>query len=162
MTERKDDRPRLETLPLSATERLLERATIDESGKGRPLSARAIQRERTVEGYLRGEMLPRYITRAREIERETARHERELRAARDELRELFPGDPEALAAAWRERVATWSFEDVNLLIRQHNEWYPIERDLPMDPRTGRYVNAFGIDFLRTELDAAWALERVPA
>ena len=48
------------------------------------------------------------------------------------------------------------------LIRQHNEWYPIERDLPMDFRTRDYVPVNGRSFRREPLGAGWILEHFPA
>ena len=53
----------------------------------------------------------------------------------------------------------WSFEDLNELIRTHNEWYPVERDLPMDLRTRDYVLVNGRSYRRRELDAGWILEQ---
>ena len=41
-------------------------------------------------------------------------------------------DPEAFAEQWRARASEWNFGAVNELIRQHNEWYPIERNLPLE------------------------------
>src|SRR5690606_29833779 len=62
------------------------------------------------------------------------------------------------ARRWRETVAAWTFdEDLNDLIRQHNEWYPIERRLPIDLRRRDYVLVNGRSFRRPVLDAAWAL-----
>lgn len=138
------------------TEKFVRHSRIDTSGEGRPLSDRALHRERTVAGYLKGEVLPRYITRARDIEKATAAHRDDLAEVRDELREAL-GDDDAFAAAWSATVEAWDFDAVNLLVEQHNAWYPIERDLPMDPRTGAYIGAFGQDFRRRPLDAAWAL-----
>lgn len=60
---------------------------------------------------------------------------------------------------WAE---AWRFDEVNVLIRQHDEWYPVERQLPMDPRTGDYVLIAGRPYRRRELDAAWVLEQFPA
>jgi hypothetical protein len=54
------------------------------------------------------------------------------------------------------------FDDLNDLIRQHNDWYPIERDLPMNPRTGDYVLIHGRSYRRPELGPAWVLEQFPA
>lgn len=143
-------------------ERFVERSRIDDSGMGRPLARRTIERERTVESYITGQELPRYIRRAREIEKATAEHERRLREAREQLRAQHAGDPRGFAAAWRELARAWSFDDVNALVRAHNAYYPIERDLPMDPRTGRYVHVGGgRSYERTELDAAWVLRLFP-
>ena len=43
------------------------------------------------------------------------------------------------------------FDELNELIRQHNEWYPIERDLPMDLRTRDYVLINGRSYRREPL-----------
>jgi hypothetical protein len=65
------------------------------------------------------------------------------------------------AREWRELVAQRSFDDVNDLVRDHNEWYPVERQLPMDPHTGEYVLIAGRSYTREELTAEWALARFP-
>jgi len=57
-------------------------------------------------------------------------------------------------------LARWDFRETNELIRQHNAWYPIERDLPMDPRTGEYVLIAGRPYQREELDAEWAIREL--
>ena len=49
-----------------------------------------------------------------------------------------------------------------MLIEQHNDWYPIERQLPMDPRTGDYVRFAGRSYRRPVLGAHWILEHFPA
>ena len=47
-------------------------------------------------------------------------------------------------ACWREIAGGWRFDPaLNGLIEQHNEWYPVERRLPMNPRTGDYVPVGG-------------------
>lgn len=147
----------------SPAERTLWRAIDDAPGVGKPLSRASIERERSLEGYLMGQEPPAWMRRAREIERLTARHERELRAAHRRLREQHGADRRAFARAWRELVERWSFREVNLLVDQHNEWYPIERRLPVHPRTGEYVTVGGgRSYRRERLDAAWALRRFPA
>lgn len=91
-----------------------------------------------------------YMQRLREIDALTAAHEAALAAARAEAPD---------AAAWRDRVLTWDFGDVNELIDRHNRWYPAEARLPMDPRTGDYALVNGRSYRRRRLDAAWAFER---
>ena len=49
-----------------------------------------------------------------------------------------------------------------MLIEQHNDWYPIERQLPMDPRTGDYVRFAGRSYRRPILGPHWILEHFPA
>lgn len=142
-------------------ERVLADRMVDDVGVGKPLSDRARHRQRTVESYLRGEALPRYITRLRDIERATRDHERLLAYEHAGILAAHPGDLAAAHRAWVERLRTWDFTAVNELVWQHNAYYPIERDLPMDPRTGDYVLVSGKDFRRSELGADWALARFP-
>ena len=134
-------------------EELIRRSRVDDTGLGQPLSERARQRQRSIEAYLRGEALPRYMQRAAEIDRTVRRHE-------DELRRAY-ANPRA-RERWREIAQRWDFEAVNQLIREHNEWYPVERDLPMNPRTKDYVLVNGRSYRREELGPAWILARFPA
>lgn len=146
----------------SPAEKVVAGSLIDRTGVGKPLSERTMQRQRTVEGYLRGEAIPRYMQRAAEIERGLREHRQRLRAAHHRLREAHAGDPAAFAAAWEARARTWDFAALNDLIRQHNEWYPVERDLPMDPRTGDYVLVHGRSHRREHVGPEWVLEHFPA
>jgi hypothetical protein len=146
---------------LTPAERVLRRSG-DATMHGRPLSDRARQAQRTVEGYLRGGNPPRWMERIAEIDARTARELRELGEAHARLRERHRGDAAAFARAWRAFAAARDFDEVNALIAQHNEWYPVERDLPFDPRTGEYLSIGGRSFLRRPLGAAWVLEQFPA
>ena len=58
-------------------------------------------------------------------------------------------------------AATWDFDEVNERIRQHNEWFPIERQLAIDPRTRDYVKSAGRSYRREELTPEWVLEQFP-
>lgn len=149
-----------ERLAPSPVERHVARSRISDAPAGR-LSEQSLQRERTVESYLRSGVMPRYMERLREIHQETERHRRELAEAYADLRERHGQDADAFARAWRDRVASWSFGAVNELIRTHNEWYPVERQLPMDPRTRDYVLIAGRSYRREELTPVWALQQFP-
>jgi hypothetical protein len=140
-------------------ERLIERSRIDDTGVGEPLSERARQRQRSIEAYLRGEALPRFMQRAADIDKATRDHEQELRRVYEHLRGIL--ERADFARRWRERAGLWDFTEVNRLIREHNEWYPVERDLPMNVRTRDYVPVNGRSYRRTELDEAWVLDRFP-
>jgi hypothetical protein len=146
----------------SAVERIVERDREENPGTGRPLSRTAMQYQRSLEGYLQAGNRPRWMERLAEIDRGVAVATRQLAAAYRALREEHADDPAAFARPWRELARSWSFEEHNTLVRQHNEWYPIERQLPVDPRTGEYVAIHGRSYRRPELDAAWILERFPA
>jgi hypothetical protein len=47
------------------------------------------------------------------------------------------------------------------LIERHNRWYPVEAQLPMDPRTKDYVKVGGRPYWRERLDAEWILAQFP-
>ena len=144
-------------------ERHVKRSFLDESltdGTGRPLSRRQRQTRRTAEQYLRAGVAPAYMRRLKKIEREMERHRRGLDRAHRRLSEAV-SDPRAFAEQWRARARQWNFEPVNELIRQHNEWYPIERNLPLDPRTRDYVKIRGRSYRRTEIGPEWVLEHFP-
>lgn len=144
-------------------ERLVEeRRERPTSGPGRPFTNAAMLRERTAEAYLFANEPPRWMQRLLEIERGLAETRRDLARSYMLLREECGDDASRFARRWAERVSRWPFDDLNELIRTHNEWYPVERSLPMDPRTGNYVLVGGRSYLRRELDAAWALEQFPA
>lgn len=146
---------------LSAVERRVIRSLDGEDRRGQPISQQELHRERTVEGYLRAGVMPRWMERLRDIEAGTRLHRRRLAADHEWLREQHADDPERFAAEWRALVAARRFDDVNDLIRDHNEWYPVERQLPMDPRTGEYVLIAGRPYQREELTADWALAEFP-
>ncbi|HEY4095900.1 MAG TPA: hypothetical protein VGM33_10335 [Baekduia sp.] len=147
---------------LSPVERRVLRALDGEDRRGRPISNEELLRERTVEGYLRGAVMPRWMERLKEIHSGTEAHRRRLAADFEALAAEHPDDPEGFAEAWHALVARRSFEDLNDLIRDHNQWYPVERQLPMDPRTGEYVLIAGRPYWREELTEAWALREFPA
>jgi hypothetical protein len=141
----------------------IERLTAPEpQDVGSRLSRRAAQRQRSLEAYLQSGDPPRWMLRIAEIDRGIANHRRCLERAHRVLRERCGEDREAFARRWRHTAATWDFAELNVLIRQHNEWYPIERQLPVDIRTRDYVLVHGRSFRRPVLDERWILEQFPA
>jgi hypothetical protein len=150
-----------EDQPRSAVERRIARSVVDESGVGKPLSRRARQTRRTVEAYLAAGLIPRYMERLREIETERARHRAQLAGAYRALRDACGDDREGFARRWRAQAYSWRFEEINQLVREHNEWYPIESGLPLDPRTGDYVPIRGRSYRRPLLGPRWVLEQFP-
>jgi len=145
----------------TSTERLLHESLEDPRSGGRPFSSRTRETRRTLEDYLRAGVRPRWMERLIEIERDTRRERDRLREAHTALREECGDDRAAFARRWRAIAHAWRFDELNELIRTHNEWYPVERDLPMDLRTRDYVLVNGRSYRRRELDAAWILERFP-
>src|SRR4051794_3117343 len=142
-------------------ERRVARSLDGEDRRGQPIPTEELHRERSVENYLRGAVMPRWMERLRDIESGTRRHRSALARDHAWLREQHGDDPERFAREWRALVERRSFEDVNDLVRDHNEWYPVERQLPMDPRTGEYVLIAGRPYTRDELTVEWALAQFP-
>jgi hypothetical protein len=129
---------------------------------GKPLPVRLRGFRPSAEAYLvatRGP-LP-YMLRLREIEQRTKDHEEALRTAWRDLAEECDGDAELFRRRWHAAAGSVDFDDVNDLIDKHNRWYPVESQLPMDPRRGDYVLVNGRDYRLEPLGAGWALERFP-
>jgi hypothetical protein len=141
-------------------QRLLLESLEDPRSGGRPLSDRARQSQRSLEAYLRAGVRPRWMERLMEIESGIARERRRLGRMYDRLRAEHEG--EDLARRWQAVASSWRFDELNELIRTHNEWYPVERDLPMDLRTRDYVLVNGRSYRRRELGPDWILEHFPA
>ena len=146
----------------SPVQRLLTEKMEDPRSQGRPISDRARQSQRSLEAYLRAGLRPRWMERLIEIERGTKRELRRLQRAYAAIREECGEDAEMFAHRWEATARVWRFEELNELIRTHNEWYPVERDLPMDLRTRDYVLINGRSYRRRELGPDWVLEQFPA
>lgn len=146
---------------LTPAERVLRRRT-DATTAGRPLSSVARQAQRSVENYLTGGNPPRWMERIAEIDNGVARVRRELAEEHRALRHECGEDRDAFERRWRERAHARDFSALNALIRQHNDWYPVERDLPFDPLTGDYLPVHGRSHLRPLLGPGWVLEQFPA
>lgn len=127
----------------------------------RQVSRRTIAGPQTVEAYLRGNCLPRYMQRLREIEGEFQVQRRRLEDAYRALEEACGDDSGLFSRRWRAQAHSWRFERLNELIREHNAWYPVEADLPMDPRTCDYVPVRGASYRRIELGPGWVLQHLP-
>jgi hypothetical protein len=146
----------------SAVERLVDRRVEDAEGVGRPLSRRSMQRRRSVEDYLMAGAPPRWMERLGQIDHGITRERRRLERVHRLLREECGEDAAAFAQRWRAVAESWDFAELNELIRQHNDWYPIERNLPVNPRTRDYVTVGGQSYRRPVLGPAWVLEQFPA
>jgi hypothetical protein len=144
----------------SPVQRLVGRDIADQGG--RRLSQRTLGFERTVDSYLAAGIRPRWMERLMDIEAATRRARRELERAYRRLRAECGEDRAAFSRRWRAVAAEWDFAAVNEQIRIHNEWYPVERDLPIHPRTGEYLPVMGRSYRRDELGPDWVLTEFPA
>jgi len=144
--------------PSNPTERLLA-PQIEEARDFTPeLSRRSAQRQRSLEAYFKAGDPPRWMTRVTEIENGIAAEKRRLERVYRSLRE---SDPEGFAERWRETARRWRFDELNELIAEHNEWYPVERRLAVDLRTRDYVLINGRSYRRPVLGPEWILEHFP-
>jgi hypothetical protein len=145
----------------SPAERALRRSLIDDTGMGQPFSERVRHHRRTLEAYFKAGSVPRWMARVTEVDQGIARERRRFAERYRALRSECGRDREEFARRWRAVAAAASFDELNELIRQHNDWYPIERDLPMDLRTRDYVKVNGRSYRRSELGPEWVLEQFP-
>jgi len=127
----------------------------------RKLARRSVRSLASVEQYLQAGVVPRFIERANQIESQTHRHRKRLERAYEWAIERHGSDPVEFARYWRDLAENWRFDDVNELIDEHNKWYPAERRLPMNPRTGDYLTVGNREWRRQRLDARWILEQFP-
>ena len=147
----------------SPVERIVGRDLDEQSGKGRPLSSRASQTQRSIEAYLKAGVRPRWMERVGDIDAAIARERRLLAEAYANVRQSCARDGGSFAGRWRALAREWPFPaDLVELIEQHNEWYPIEHNLPLNPRTGEYVRVAGRSYRRPLLGPEWVLEQFPA
>jgi hypothetical protein len=146
----------------SPTERVVRRSMIDEEGVGRPFSERVRHHRRTLEAYFKAGSIPRWMERVSEVDQGIAHQKRRFAERYQALKAEYGHDREEFAQRWEAIAHAARFDDLNELIRQHNDWYPIERDLPMDMRTRDYVKVNGKSYRRPELGATWVLEQFPA
>jgi hypothetical protein len=146
----------------AARPRFLQWNAVADDPDNRQLSRTSMQTVRTLEGYFAASAPPRWMERLASVDNAIEREELELGQAYAALRRRYAADPDGFAAAWRRRLEGWEFDpEVNVLIGQHNDWYPIERRLPFDLRTRDYVLVNGRSYRRPLLSAEWALERFP-
>jgi hypothetical protein len=137
----------------------------EQGNEPRRLSRHSLGIERTLEGYVAASAPPRWMERLVEIDGGIEHATRRLEQAHRALRERCDAErePARFGERWRAVVERWPFdEELNELIRRHNEWFPIERRLPIDPRTGDYVLILGRSYRRPVLGPEWALSEFPA
>jgi|SRR6185436_8142163 len=164
MSDRRRDS--ISSQDVTPAERLLRERAGDLPGVGKPLTERARLAQRSVESYLTGaNNPPRWMERVSEIDRALRRERRLLAAERRALRRAFGDDAAGFARAWRafaaERGRSAAYRELNELIHAHNEWYPVERNLPVNPRTGEWVTVAGRSFRRPVVGEEWVLREFP-
>ena len=74
------------------------------------------------------------MQRLRDIEVEFQRQRRGLEAAYRALEAACGHDAGLFSDRWRDQAGKWHFEPLKELILGKNAWYPVEGNLPMDPR----------------------------
>src|SRR5262245_48143309 len=114
-----------------------------------------------VEAYLKAGVRPRWMERVAEIDYSVAALKRDYARRYRRLAEECGTDADAFAERWRAIAADARYDELNELIEQHNAWYPIERDLPMDLRTRDYVLINGRSYRRPAVGPDWVLQHFP-
>src|SRR3954453_21128439 len=146
----------------SAAERVVKQDLDETAGLGKPLSSRARMAQRSVEAYLKAGVRPRWMERIAEIDHSIAAQKHRLGRSYRALREECAGDRALFAERWTAFAQRCRFDELNTLIEQHNEWHPIERDLPMALRPRDYVLINARSSRREPLSAEWVLQEFPA
>ena len=101
---------------------------------------------------------PAYATRKKSIEDREERYVGVLVALHDALVGKGEQRETALTRALLDRAHAFDLRRLNAMIESHNQYYPIEANLPIDPRTGGYL-VYGRPWNPTE---AWTAERFVA
>ena len=115
-----------------------------------------------VESYVAASLgPPRWLERLQDIEGDELHLLGDLRRRWLALAAGADWTPEAFAAAWRAQAEDVDLTDLNRLIAQHNEYFPIERRLSFDLRLGDYRAPWGIPWRRDARDAAWIMDHLP-
>lgn len=98
----------------------------------------------TLAQRLRGlEGLPSYLVRLRRIEELTERLVSYLRHLVQRARAAWPDDDVTAAEVFFASAHVVDLGPLNELIDAHNRYYPIEANLAMDVRTGRFLDGNG-------------------
>ena len=82
---------------------------------------------------------PPYAVRAKLVEDLTEALHAELREKRRMIAQSLGPDPHRFARVWRAVVETLDLRELNLLIAEHNRFYPIEANLKADADTGQIM-----------------------
>lgn len=78
---------------------------------------------------------PYFAVRARRIEHMTDQLIEKLTAKYSNMIEKFGSRPNVFARKWKELIEGWPLDRLNDLIEKHNKYFPIEANLPIDPRS---------------------------
>lgn len=104
-----------------------------------PLNFRLTLAER-----LRGlEGLPSYLSRLRRIEESIERFVQRLRHLAQHARAAWPEDDVTATEVFFSSAYRLDLSPLNGLIDSHNRYYPIEANLGIDVRSGRYLDGEG-------------------
>lgn len=74
----------------------------------------------------------------------------------------WQGRPQEFAGRWHAYLAKVDVAALNTLIKKHNEWYPIEAQLPIVYPTGEYHIPTGIEYPQKPITGDALLELYPA
>ncbi len=132
---------------------LLHEANRDNPLKGKPLRFLPRSFVPTAEDGLRAAMgIPYWIRRRKRLEHHMEELERRIEST---WRRTSPRQ-------WTVVAASWDLSDINREIQDFNTFYPVERNLAMDPRTREFIELGRPWKPIARLDSAWILTRFPS
>ncbi len=110
---------------------------IPENLKGKPLKIPQANFTISLENKVKSMFgPPHYATRARRIENITQKLIEDLAVEHENMKQEYDDRPEVFARKWQELIASLELDDLNELIEKHNQYYPMEANLQIDPETG--------------------------
>ena len=135
----------------SQVERIVGQDLDETTGKGKPLSSRAAQTQRSIDAYLKSGVRPRWMERVADIDAGIAYERRRLERAYRALQAECDGDDALFAARWLREP------DVGLALDP--EWHVNEGEIP--GQVIGSVDASVVDQVSSELAAIVRAGRLP-
>ena len=143
-------------------EKVLEDGVYHSGLKNKPFRIRHNYFRYTVAEKLRGYTgPPAFAFRLKRIEDWMESRREIIREAWIELAQKRRMTPDKFRRKWLKFARDFDFSQVNELIDQHNRYYPIERNLPIDIRTGVDLDRGKPFKKRPYLDKNWILNQFP-
>lgn len=105
--------------------------------------------------------IPPWARRARNLEDKIERLWREAAEEYSRLKESYRNKAE-FSRRWLNAVSLMPLDEIAGMVKDYNEYYPIEANLGIDPATGRFRHGVGLFELRTAPTREDVLARFPA
>ncbi len=108
--------------------------------KGKEVHIPQVNFDVPLEQKIRARMgTPPYAVRAKYIEDKIDDLTAELKAQWEEFGKSYEYNPDRFKTVWTAIIETLELDKLNVLIKEHNTYYPIEANLKHDPDTGQIM-----------------------